>query len=89
MTCLCGGANSQRYVSEDSVNLIVRHRLVSAVIKQRCTYDACFSVNAKSNARLRFFCCQFYFPCYTGLSIPADTMQHWWRLEKALLAVTC
>lgn len=26
----------------------------------------------KSNARLRFFCCRSYFPCYTGLSIPTQ-----------------
>lgn len=51
-------------------------------------YDVCFRVIAKSNARLRFFCCQFYFLLH-WVFIPIDTMQHWWWLEKALLAVTC
>lgn len=33
----------------------------------RATYGEYARVKAKSNARLRFFCCQFCFPCYIGL----------------------
>lgn len=82
-SCLCSGVNV-------SIAVVVFISLKTLLILHKimpCMMYASGSLPSQTLVCVSFVASSIF--CYIGVFIPIDTMQHWWWLEKALLAVTC